>query len=50
MSSTMNVESATIKTVGTVRDAKFIDDEELMLAVSTNCKHAIDFMLVRRLD
>ena len=50
MSSTMSVERTTIKTIGRVRDVKFVDDEELMLAVSTRCKHASDMVLVRRLD
>ena len=39
MSSTKSLESAVIKTAGwEVRDVKFIDDDELMLAVSTDCK------------
>ena len=39
ISSTKSVEGAVIKTIGwEVRDVKFIDDNELMLAVSTKCK------------
>ena len=39
ISSTKSVEGAVIKTAGwEVRDVKFVDDNELMLAVSTNCK------------
>ena len=50
MSSTKTIECAAIKTAGEVRDVKFIDDDELMLAVSTKCKHASDIVLVRRPD
>ena len=39
ISSTKSVEGAVIKTAGwEVRDVKFVDDNELMLAVSTKCK------------
>lgn len=39
MSSTGNVEIAFIRTTGwNIRDAKFVDDEELVLAVSDNGK------------
>ena len=41
ISSTKSVECAVIKTAGwQVRDVKFVDDNELMLAVSTKCKPA----------
>lgn len=51
MSSTKSVEGAVIKTAGwEVRDVKFVDDTELMLAVSTNCKLDSGVMLARRLS
>lgn len=41
ISSTKSVESAMIETAGwEVRDVKFVDDDELVLAVSTKCKPA----------
>ena len=46
ISSTQSVEGAVIKTAGwEVRDVKFVDDNELMLAVSTKCKPADGIML-----
>ena len=49
MSSTKSVEGAVIKTAGwDVRDVKFVDDYELMLAVSTKCKPTSDFVFGRR--
>lgn len=51
MSSTKSVEGAVIKTAGwEVRDVKFVDDTELMLAVSMNCKLDSGVMLARRLS
>ncbi len=39
MSSTKRVDVAVIKTAGwEVRDVKFVDDDELMMAMSTKCK------------
>ena len=41
MSSTKSVEVAVIKTAGwEVKDVKFVDDDEIMLAVSAKCKPA----------
>ena len=49
ISSTKSVEGAVIKTTGwEVRDVKFIDDNELMLAVSTKCKPADGIVLACR--
>lgn len=49
MSSTKSVEGAVIKTAGwEIRDVKFVDDDELMLAVSAKCKHADGIVLARR--
>ncbi|KAL9064521.1 MAG: hypothetical protein Q9161_008828 [Pseudevernia consocians] len=49
MSSTKSVEGAVIKTAGwEVRDVKFVDDDELMLAVSAKCKPADVIVLARR--
>ena len=49
MSSTKSVEGAVIKTAGwDVRDVKFVDDYELMLAMSTKCKPAGGIMFARR--
>ena len=49
MSSTKSVEGAVIKTAGwVVRDVKFVDDDELMLAVSAKCKPADVIVLARR--
>lgn len=42
MSSTKTVEGAVIKTAGwEVRDVKFVDDDELVLAVSAKCEPAM---------
>ena len=49
ISSTKSVEDAVIKTAGwEVRDVKFVDDNELMLAVSTKCKPASAIVLACR--
>lgn len=49
MSSTKSVEGAEIKTAGwEVRDVKFVDDDELVLAVSAQCKLADGILLARR--
>lgn len=49
MSSTKSVEGAVIKTAGwEVRDVKFVDDDELMLAVSAKCKPSDVIVLARR--
>ena len=49
MSSTKSIEGAVIKTAGwEVRDVKFVDDDELVLAVSTKCKRAGDIVLACR--
>ena len=49
ISSTKSVESAVIKTAGwEVRDVKFVDDNEFMLAVSTKCKPADGIVLACR--
>ena len=49
MSSTKSVEGAVIKTAGwDVRDVKFVDDHDLMLAVSTKCKPAGGIVFGRR--
>lgn len=41
-SSTKSLECAVIKTAGwEVRDVKFVDDDELVLAVSAQCKPAV---------
>ena len=46
MSSTKSVAGAVIKTAGwEVRDVKFVDDDELVLAVSANCKPADGIVL-----
>ena len=51
ISSTKSVEGAVIKTAGwQVRDVKFVDDNELMLAVSTNCKPADGIVLARHIS
>ena len=49
ISSTKSVEGAVIKTAGwEVRDVKFVDDKELVLAVSTKCKTSDDIVLACR--
>ena len=49
MSSTNSVEVAVIKTAGwEVKDVKFVDDDEMVLAVSTKCKPACAIVLARR--
>ena len=49
MSSTRSVEGAVIKTAGwQVRDVKFVDDDEMILAVSTSCMPAGGIVLARR--
>ena len=49
MSSTETVEGAVIRTDGwEVRDVKFVDDNELILAVSTKCKLAACIVLACR--
>lgn len=46
ISSTKSVEGAMIETAGwEVRDVKFVDDDELVLAVSTKCKPAEGIVL-----
>lgn len=51
MSSTKSVECAVIETAGwEVRDVKFIDDDELVLAVSANRKPADGIVLAGRFD
>lgn len=51
MSTTKSVERATIKTAGwEVRDVKFIDDEELVLAVSAKRKPAEGVVLAGCFD
>ena len=49
MSSTKSVGGAVIKTAGwEVRDVKFVDDKELVLAVSAKCKPADGIVLNSR--
>ena len=49
MSSTKSVEAVVIETAGwEVRDVKFVDDDDLMLAVSTKCKPAEGIVLAYR--
>lgn len=49
MSSTKSVECAVVKTAGwEVRDVKFVDDDELLLAVSAQSKPAVGVMHARR--
>lgn len=49
MSSTKSVEGAVIKTASwEFRDVKFVDDDELVLAVSAKCKPADGIVLTRR--
>lgn len=49
MSSTKSVEGAVIKTASwEFRDVKFVDDDELVLAVSAECKPADGIVLTRR--
>ena len=49
VSSTKSVEGAVIKTAGwEVRDVRFVDDDEMMLAVSAKCKPADGIVLAYR--
>ena len=47
MSSTKSVEVAVIKTASwEVKDVKFVDDDEVVLAVSAQCKPAVQLHLL----